>query len=234
MSMRVFLWAMTFVGGAVAGAQPLGDRAGLAFDSKLISSTTSPLEQGVIGEFHFHNQGSTSLTILKVATNCACTDTTLSAKLVGPKASGILTVKFSIGEREGLHRNTIRLYTDESTLPYVLVFDVDIRPLFLISKGALYWRPSERNVQREILIAGLDGNTVQVSAISGGDDFFATATHQIDPFTSSIAFTLNERSSASSRTARITVRVNGLRDAQREIVLRLLPDEKVVNPLTRQ
>lgn len=111
-AMRVLL--AVFLLGALPGLVSSAS-AGLEFPRSTVEVTGRADQEVIVVEFPFSNTGDQTVTVGKISSSCGCTVPELSKKHYAPGEKGVLTARFTVGDRQGLQTKTITLATDAGT-----------------------------------------------------------------------------------------------------------------------
>lgn len=105
--------------------------------------------------FPFENTGAYPVEILSTSTSCGCTTAELSKTVYQPGEKGAITANFDVGSRTGSRRNTVRVFTDDDSVPSTtLTMAVEIPSLVTITPRLVQWRkeaaPEPKTIQVEL------------------------------------------------------------------------------------
>src|ERR1041384_7895345 len=87
----------------------------LEWTTKERAVKAAPLQKTAETIFEFTNTGTKTVTILGVDTRCDCTEAAPSAQTFAPGASGRITARFHLGDRQGEFDRMITVTTDEGS-----------------------------------------------------------------------------------------------------------------------
>jgi Protein of unknown function (DUF1573). len=106
-------------------------RAGLEFETTVITLEPKSGEKTIATEFKFKNTGDTPVVISEVRSGCGCTVPKKPDAPVGPGASGVIPVAYKPGGREGMQSQAIEVETVDGQVHRLrLVIDVPVRVRF--------------------------------------------------------------------------------------------------------
>ncbi|MFH1498334.1 MAG: DUF1573 domain-containing protein [Verrucomicrobiota bacterium] len=90
-------------------------RADLTFAEKSVVATAKPGQEVIVAEYPFTNDGTEPVTVLDMSSSCGCTVPELTKKTYAPGEKGVITARFTIGDRQGRQTKTITLKTNEAS-----------------------------------------------------------------------------------------------------------------------
>ncbi|MBA3849379.1 MAG: hypothetical protein C0502_05215 [Opitutus sp.] len=124
--------------------------AGLEWVSDRFEGVTAPLQTTLDVAFGFRNAGDRPATIRGIQTNCDCLRADANKSTFAPGETGVLTARFTVGDRIGLHLRTITVVTDDSPEPKRLLVRIEVPEAASATPNALEWAigsaPSEKTV----------------------------------------------------------------------------------------
>lgn len=132
---------------AAAGAHPLA--AELQWEATTIEQTLELGQEKAEALFRFENTGTYPVTIRSTSSSCGCTTAELERRTYYPGDKGEIKAGFSVGNRTGQRRNTVKVLTDDPVAPSTtLTFAVDIPALVTITPRLLQWRAGETEAKK--------------------------------------------------------------------------------------
>ncbi|MEM9025654.1 MAG: DUF1573 domain-containing protein [Verrucomicrobiota bacterium] len=153
---------------------PLICKGSLTWETREVSQTVDISAKEAIASFPFTNSGDQTITITEVKTSCGCTATSLDKKTYAPGESGEIEAVLNIGDRLGLQRKTVRVYTDNGADPALLTMTTTIPKVLEISPRFLFWKQGEAFAPKSIdLSVGVDA-PVNITSIQSSAGQFKT------------------------------------------------------------
>ncbi|MDP2138274.1 MAG: DUF1573 domain-containing protein [Candidatus Didemnitutus sp.] len=150
--------------GALVSGLPLS-AAGLNWISTSVDTTTAPFQATLDVAFGFKNPGNRLVTVLAIQTNCECLAATTDRPSYEPGATGVVTARFTVGDRLGLYERSITVVTDDGSPPQRLAVRVMVPEVATLTPQNLTWP-----------IGGIAGEkTVEVSPTGEGKINFVEA-----------------------------------------------------------
>lgn len=135
-----------------------GLRGELIWDSLEITQTVSVEAKTADASFSFKNTGDVAIELTDVKTSCGCTTTGLKKRVYQPGESGQVTATLDIGDRRGVQKKTIRVYTDAASEPQILTMVTVIPEVLKVTPRFLFWKSEENQAEKVIgLKVGIDG-----------------------------------------------------------------------------
>tara|TARA_R100000027_G_scaffold41879_4_gene31239 strand:+ start:1614 stop:2261 length:648 start_codon:yes stop_codon:yes gene_type:complete len=110
-------------------------------------------QKEVVALFHFENRSEDRVVIGKIQSSCGCTVPVLVKDVFEAGESGVIRAVFTVGDRVGPQRKTLRVQVSGSTEEIVvLTFSTTIPQLGEISPRMLLWRKGEEGVEKMLSI----------------------------------------------------------------------------------
>ncbi|MBL9215854.1 MAG: DUF1573 domain-containing protein [Opitutaceae bacterium] len=154
------LWILPLL---CAAAQPL-----LALDWEARTQTLAPapfqLTQDV--RFAFRNSGSRPVTILDLATNCDCLEAVSDRRTYAPGTAGVITARFTVGDRFGLYERFISVTTDEQAQPVRLTVRIQVPEVATLAPRTVTWQRGGPADERTVLIQVAEGIRIEFTETS--------------------------------------------------------------------
>ncbi len=113
--------------------------AGLDWISTSVDATTAPFQATLNVAFGFKNTGPNSVTVLAIQTNCECLEATTDQPSYEPGETGVVTARFTAGDRLGLYERSITVLTDDGNPPQRLAVRVTVPEFATITPQNLNW-----------------------------------------------------------------------------------------------
>ena len=135
--------------------------------------------------FAYKNMSSQSVTIRSIQSNCDCLQVGASKVTLAPGESGMVTARFTVGDRIGLYERTITVVSDDVPEPKRLHVRIDVPEAATASPNVLAWpigAPAEERIVDIRTAAGvkitffeaLPSNSsfrVQLEAVNAGEHY---------------------------------------------------------------
>ncbi|MEM7672881.1 MAG: DUF1573 domain-containing protein [Verrucomicrobiota bacterium] len=154
---------------------PLICKANLTWETREVSQTVDLSAKTAVATFPFTNSGDQIIKITEVKTSCGCTATSLDKKIYAPGESGEIEAVLNIGDRLGVQRKTVRVYTDNGAAPALLTMTTTIPKVLEISPRFLFWKQGETFTPKSIdLSVGVDAPVNITSVQSSNGQFMTT------------------------------------------------------------
>ena len=127
------------------------DASTLVWGRTEVRMEMGPDEEEVRASFKVTNEGEKVVRIARVKSNCGCTNTILSKRILPPGESTEIVAIFSKGKRQGLNRNRLQVYLDSQTEAVVtLKMNVQIPALIEAQPQIVFWRPGSSKSPRPV------------------------------------------------------------------------------------
>lgn len=164
----------------VAGAT--GARAdGLEWWSHHFAGTLEPLQPTVEVAFGFRNPSSRTVTIRRVDTNCDCLTAITDRADYPPGATGVLTARFTVGERTGPYTRTITVATDEPGPPQRLTLEFEVPAAAKVEPARLEWAAGAEPRELTADVRPVAGLEIYLDAAVPGATAFAARLETVEP-----------------------------------------------------
>lgn len=132
--------------------------AALTWESRSADVAARIDQTEISAEYRFTNAGTTPITITSVYSPCPCISAPLSKTQYAPGETGVLTVRFQLGDRTGQSHQIIKVETDDPTQPQtVLSLDVQIPQVWTMPQRFINWTIGEALSSKEVMI-GISGD----------------------------------------------------------------------------
>lgn len=152
-----FVWAMLL-------ASP--SWGALEFANTVFEETAALGQKRVPFAFPFINNSEEPVEITAIRTSCGCTTSALDKKVYAPGESGVIEGSFTVGNRRGVQRNTVRVFTHDPATPAAeLAVVVDIPTALTLRPGMTLWRVGEDPVPKSVRIIPNSELGVEVESV---------------------------------------------------------------------
>lgn len=154
---------------------PLIVSANLTFENEKIVHAATLDETEYKATFPFINTGEASIEILDVSSSCGCTTALPSKRVFSPGESGEISATFDYGGREGKHRKSIRVETNQEETEHIfLTLEVNIPTVMSVSPSVVMWNrktESEFAAKEVTIESHIEGNLKIVEVVSSSEVF---------------------------------------------------------------
>jgi hypothetical protein len=148
-------------------------QAELKFDQTVIEDVIMPGEQSYPFEFSFKNTGDSTVEISEVKTSCGCTTAKLEKMIYAAGESGVITGRFSVGDRQGLQQKSINVLTKDLGQPDIrLALKLEIPQLATMKPGLLLWRVGAELTSKTLKISPNADLGVEIVSIESDSENF--------------------------------------------------------------
>ena len=137
----------------------------LDWKTKEASVKAAPLQRIAETAFEFTNTGATTVTILGVDTSCDCTEAAPSAQTFAPGATGRITARFHLGDRQGGFERTITVTTDEAKEPVTLRVQLNVPELATLTPRSVDWKLNGPAWEKTVEIVITDGLELTITSV---------------------------------------------------------------------
>ncbi len=166
--MRRFLRIRHF---GVVGISVFCATLGLALEwvSTSYDGTVAPLQRTLDVAFSFKNTGPQPVAIRELQTNCDCLEAAPDQLVYQSGESGLITARFTVGERLGLYERFVTVVTDDGSPPQRLIVRIDVPDFATTEPQSLDWKIGETMAEKSVEIMPVTGlqidfNEVMVSS----------------------------------------------------------------------
>jgi len=116
-----------------------------------------------IAIFRFENAGKYPVSITAIQPSCACTVAGLEKKTYAPGEKGQIKVSLPLADREGTHRKTVVVHTDDRSLPTLtLTMNLTVPQGLSLSPRFVYWKVGQEKAARSIKLSVPEGSGLKV------------------------------------------------------------------------
>lgn len=123
----------------------------LEWISDRFEGSIRPLQSTLEVAFSFKNTSDRSVTIRAVQTNCDCLAAGPDKLTYAPGEAGVITARFTVGDRYGLYERAISIVTDQNPEPKRLSVRIEVPEPATTSPTILVWpvgaEPAEKTVE---------------------------------------------------------------------------------------
>jgi hypothetical protein len=145
----------------------------------------APLQATMDVAFAYKNVSSRPVTIRSIQSNCDCLQVGATKVTLAPGESGMVTARFTVGDRIGLYERTITVVSDDVPEPKRLLVSIDVPEAATATPNVLVWpigAPADERTVDIRVAAGLNiifqeahpSNSsfrVQLEAVNAGEHY---------------------------------------------------------------
>lgn len=165
----------------LAGAAALPLRATLEWEQARLETSLQPFQTELEATFAYRNPGPGRVAIRDTQTNCDCLAARASRTEVAAGDSGIVTARFTVGERVGRHERLITVATDDGAPPRKLVLQVEVPQLAAFRPATLDWARGGPADERSAVLEVVPGLDIRFATVESTNDSFAFRLEEVAP-----------------------------------------------------
>jgi hypothetical protein len=124
---------------AIAGATLALPATALEWVSQNFAGTVAPLQTTLDVAFAFKNTSDRPVTIRAVQTNCDCLSAGANKETFAPGEAGVITARFTVGDRIGTYERSIAVVTDDADRPQQLRVRIEVPDPATVEPTLLVW-----------------------------------------------------------------------------------------------
>ena len=163
-------------------AASLPARAGLEFESTVLTRTARASDNEVSGEFKFKVTGEKTVTIKDIASYCSCLKAVTKGDKMEykPGEEGVVQVAFQLGSFEGEVTKQVDILSDDAAHPEIqLGVKVTIPAVFKMEPESVRWDVGEEAKPKTIRITVLDEKEIAVTALESSRENMAASLKEV-------------------------------------------------------
>jgi hypothetical protein len=164
---------------AAAAALPL--RAALEWEATRLERTLQPFQTELEVAFAYRNPGPGRVAIRDLQTNCECLAARASRTELAAGESGVLTARFTVGERVGRHERVVTVATDDGSPPRKLVLQVEVPELAAVRPATLDWTRGGPADERSAMLEVAPGLDIRFAAVEAPNGAFVCRLEEVVP-----------------------------------------------------
>lgn len=111
----------------------------LEWISDSFQGAVAPLQRTLDIAFGFKNSGDKPVVIRALQTNCDCLQAGTNKTTYDPGEAGVVTARFTVGDRVGTYERSVVVLTDESSAPKRLTVRIEVPDPATLSPTILVW-----------------------------------------------------------------------------------------------
>jgi hypothetical protein len=113
--------------------------------------TVAPMQATLEVAFSFRNNGPRAVKVQSIQTNCDCLSAQTDRAVYQPGEAGLVTARFTVGERFGLYQRAITLVTDDGP-PQKLSVAIEVPEPASLEPRELFWALGAAGEERSVEI----------------------------------------------------------------------------------
>lgn len=146
----------------------------LEWVSTSYEGTVAPLQRTLDVAFSFKNAGPQPVTIRDLQTNCDCLEAAPDRLVYQSGESGLITARFTVGERLGLYERFVTVVTDDGFPPQRLIVRIDVPDFATTEPQSLDWKVGEAMAEKSVEVKPATGLPIIFDAVMvSNTDFVA-------------------------------------------------------------
>lgn len=154
--------------------------AALEWVSHSFTGTTAPLQTTLDVAFAFRNTGDKPVTIRSVQTNCDCLAAATDKTTYQPGEAGLITARFTVGDRYGLYHRAVTVVTDDGP-PQKLSVAIEVAEPALVTPRQLEWSLGAASSEQTVDVRVADGVRIDFTETFATNDAFAVRFETVEP-----------------------------------------------------
>lgn len=154
--------------------------AALEWVSHSFTGTTAPLQTTLDVAFAFRNTGDKPVTIRSVQTNCDCLAAATDKTTYQPGEAGLITARFTVGDRYGLYQRAVTVVTDDGP-PQKLSVAIEVAEPALVTPRQLEWSLGAASSEQTVDVRVADGVRIDFTETFATNDAFAVRFETVEP-----------------------------------------------------
>lgn len=159
---------------------PASGNAALHWVSQSFTGTTAPLQTTLDVAFAFRNTGDKPVTIRSVQTNCDCLAAATDKTTYQPGEAGLITARFTVGDRYGLYQRAVTVVTDDGP-PQKLSVAIEVAEPALVTPHQLEWPLGAAVSEQTVDVRVADGARIDFTETFATNDAFAVRLATVEP-----------------------------------------------------
>lgn len=153
----------------------------LEWESTVVQPDVSQDDNSVEAIFPFKNSGGGTIEITSIRSDCSCTVAKLEKMVYQPGESGEIKATFEFGARQGPQKKTIKVTTNESEEPTILVIRATIPETIDIAPRFVFWKRGEVAEPQIIRINVKQDDPINITSASSSDSKIQAILKTIEP-----------------------------------------------------
>ncbi len=191
-------------------------RAALDWENARLERTLQPLQTELEVTFAYRNPGPGRVAIRDLQTNCDCLAARASRTELAAGESGIVTARFTVGERVGRHERVITVATDDGAPPRKLVLQVEVPEVATFQPATLAWARGGPADERSTVLEVAPGLDLRFASAETTNDAFTVRLDEVAP---GRTYRLAVRPRSTEAPANAALRLHGRTPDGRAVVV---------------
>lgn len=142
---------------------------GLSWDKESVELHPPVGAQQAVAVFEYTNQTNAPLTVESAQPSCPCTAAELDKSRLALGETGHLKATFTIGNRRGLHEQSITVRVQGEKEASVLTMKIEIPEALRIEPKLVYWNVSDPVESREVMLTPVEGTGLKLRTASSSN-----------------------------------------------------------------
>jgi hypothetical protein len=153
----------------------------LTWASDNFNGEAQPLQKIVEVAFAFKNTGEKPVAIRDVQTNCDCLAASADRKIYQPGEAGVVTARFTVGDRIGTYERGIAVATDDGTPPHRLRVRIEVPEVAAVTPRVCEWRVGSAAEEQSADVTVAAGIRIDFSEVFSSADSFRARFETLEP-----------------------------------------------------
>jgi len=189
---------------------------GLEWKTTELSTRTQYFQSEIEVSFDFSNRSERPVLIRDLETSCSCLQAVSDLKSYPPGASGKITARFTVGDRQGVYERIITVVTDEPDEPRRLIVRIEVPALAEISPRSVEWVLNEAPVEKIVEIRSAAGLEIAFTDAQATGEEFEVDLRSVVP---GRFYRLAIKPKSTAKPAGIAVRLTGREKSGHDILV---------------
>lgn len=179
----------------------------ISWRNQAVHLTTAPFQKTIEATFSFENDSPQSLAILDVQTTCDCLSATANQKIYAPGETGVITSRFTVGDRLGLYERKITVLTDINETPIFLSLSIEVPALAIVTPQTLRWAYDEPPQEKSLEIQSAGELSIAFTDVQTTSEAFSA---RLETITTGKHYRVFVQPKAAHSRANTAIRISGL------------------------
>lgn len=142
--------------------------------------TVAPLQPTLDVAFSFRNTGANPVTIRSIQTNCDCLAAATDKAVYQPGEAGLVTARFTVGERYGLYQRAITVLTDDAP-PQKLSVAIEVPEPATVEPRELHWALGSPAEERHVEVTVVEPLRIDFTEVYATNEHFHHTLEVLEP-----------------------------------------------------
>lgn len=159
-----------------------GAASGRSIDwvAQSFQGAAAPLQSTLDVAFSFRNNGARAATIRSIQTDCDCLAAQSDKSVYQPGEAGLVTARFTVGDRYGLYQRTVTVLTDDGP-PQRLTVSIEVPEPAVAEPRDLLWPLGTPAAERSVDFRVAAGLRIEFSETFATNGAFRVRLESIEP-----------------------------------------------------